>query len=222
MRVSDFLKSRFPNQFSEFLLQMRWCRREDPLSEGYKRLQRRLLQVGSPPTAGKWGEWRVVGLAVTDRKFFADGNSSLQALVCPDLYIYLVLVIWMMFFKFHHKGEGTKLGWLSEIHKQLCKKCFILSAMVKLERSQLGKGCWVSWSSQPSDCPLKLLHKMAWSLCLPSKKFHPSVLRCLNWLECSGHGLVVLTRDLLRTPVFAGICICDVLWKIIQTIESFH
>lgn len=121
MRVSDFLKSRFPNQFSEFLLQMRWCRREDPLSEGYKRLQRRLLEVGSPPTAGKWGEWRVVGLAVTDRNFFADGDLSLQALVCPDLYIYLVLVIWMMFFKFHHKGEGTKLGWLSEIHKQLCK-----------------------------------------------------------------------------------------------------
>lgn len=56
MRVSDFLKSRFPNQFSEFLLQIRWCRREDPLSEGYKRLQRRLLQVGSLPTAGEWGE----------------------------------------------------------------------------------------------------------------------------------------------------------------------
>lgn len=35
----------------------------------------------------------MVWLAVTDRKFFADGNLSLQALVCPDLYIYLVLVI---------------------------------------------------------------------------------------------------------------------------------
>lgn len=126
----------------------------------------------------------------------------------------------MMFFKFHHKGEGTKLGWLSETHKQWCKS---------VPSSQRWWG-WedLSWEDVGSRGPPsprlspEAPRKNGLISLPPLKNFHPSVLSCLNWLECSGHGLVVLPRDLLKTPVFAGICICDVLWKIIQTIEFFR
>lgn len=50
--ATGLLTNRFLNQFSDFALQMRWCGREGPLKEDYKRHQRRLLQVGSPPTVG--------------------------------------------------------------------------------------------------------------------------------------------------------------------------
>ena len=81
--ATGLLKNRFLNQFSDFALQMRWCGREGPLNEDYKRHQRRkVYKLDLLPQLG-----------VTDRKFFADGDLSLQALLCQYLYIYLALLI---------------------------------------------------------------------------------------------------------------------------------
>lgn len=35
--AAGLLRRRFPSQFSEFTLQVRWCSREGPLNEDYKR-----------------------------------------------------------------------------------------------------------------------------------------------------------------------------------------